>query len=120
MHGVSRWSNFPKNSRNRCHKRPRAASAAPRSRVAVSSPARMLPATLAPNRSSWSIRGNICEPQPAQREERPPPERQIELDFVDFDAELAEPDGGATAHRLDGRVDPDPGDIGAVGYPQAW
>ena len=60
------------------------------------------------------------EPQPAQREECPPTERQIELDFVDFDAELAEPDGGATAHRLDGRVDPDPGDIGAVGDPQAW
>src|SRR5205809_5099019 len=60
MHGVTRWSNFPKNSRNRCHILPRAASAAPRSRVVVSSPARMLPATLAPNRSSWSIRGNIC------------------------------------------------------------
>src|SRR6266446_5706438 len=60
MQGVSRWSNFPKNSRNRCHMRPRAASAAPRSRLVVSSPARMLPATLAPNRSSWSIRGNIC------------------------------------------------------------
>src|SRR5207247_1689732 len=58
------------------------------------------------------------EPQPAQREERPPTERQVELDFVDFDAELAEPDGGATAHPLDGRVDPDPGDIGAVGDPQ--
>src|SRR5206468_1979289 len=43
------------------------------------------------------------EPQPAQREERPPTERQVELDFVDFDAELAEPDGGATAHPLDGR-----------------
>src|SRR5204863_368703 len=70
MHGVSRWSNFPKNSRNRCHRRPRAASAAPRSRVVVSSPARMLPATFAPNRSRCSIRGNICATNQSPRSAR--------------------------------------------------
>src|SRR5206468_10480227 len=50
----------------------------------------------------------------------PPTKRQVELDFVDFDVELAKPDGGATAHLLDGRVDPEPGDIGAVGDAEAW
>src|SRR5437879_10545847 len=43
------------------------------------------------------------EPQPAQRKERTPPERKIEIDFVDFEEELAEAVSGATAQRLEGR-----------------
>ena len=59
------------------------------------------------------------EPQPTQREKGLPPERQVEIDFVDCGTDLTEPDGRPAAQALDGGIDPNPGDVGAVGDAQA-
>jgi len=120
MHGVSRWSNFPKKSRNRCHILPRAASRRPAPACRLEPGANVTrdvgsePVELLHSRKHLGDK-----PQPAQGEERLPPERQVEVDLLDLHVELAEPDCGPAAHPLDGGIDPDSGDIGAVGDPQA-
>jgi len=72
----------------------------------------MLPATLAPNRSSWSIRGNICATN-HNRAARgtPSDERQVELDFVDVDASSPSPTA-RDGTPLDGRSIPIPATSG--------
>jgi hypothetical protein len=54
------------------------------------------------------------EPEPAQREERRPPDRQIELHLLDVDAFVLQPEDRVATDRLDLLVDTDTRDVAAI------